>query len=141
MQGLSLCPLLIFKYLGFFSSTAASALALLSVPVQPVTLRLLQPVGISFYTFQIVSYEADVYRGRVKAERHPGIYALFVCFFKIMSLSAEDPEMPSTAASSSSRGCIFSILVSAFSFGKLAISAASSLIDAAVSNADVCRLL
>ena len=78
---LSLCPLLIFKYLGFFSSTAASALALLSVPVQPVTLRLLQPVGISFYTFQIVSYEADVYRGRVKAERHPGIYALFVCFF------------------------------------------------------------
>ena len=78
---LSLCPLLVFKYLGFFSRTLAAGLSLLAIPVQPLTLRLLQPVGISFYTFQTVGYEIDVYRGRVKAERHLGFYALFVAFF------------------------------------------------------------
>lgn len=78
---LSLCPLFVFKYLGFFSGALSAALSPFGLRLQPVTLRLLQPVGISFYTFQTVGYEIDVYRGRVRAERHPGIYALFVCFF------------------------------------------------------------
>lgn len=40
-----------------------------------------QAAGISFYTFQILSYVLDVYRGKEPAEQHPGFYALFVSFF------------------------------------------------------------
>lgn len=43
--------------------------------------RIALPVGISFFTFQTLSYVLDIYRGEGKAERHPGLYALFVCFF------------------------------------------------------------
>ena len=49
--------------------------------MQPITLKLLLPVGISFYTFQTLSYVIDVYRGEVKAERNFGIYAAFISFF------------------------------------------------------------
>lgn len=45
------------------------------------SLKLLLPVGISFYVFQSLSYTIDVYRGDKKAERHPGIFALYVVFF------------------------------------------------------------
>ena len=45
------------------------------------SLNLILPVGISFYTFQTLSYAIDVYRGDVKTERHFGYYALFVVFF------------------------------------------------------------
>ena len=44
-------------------------------------LRLLLPVGCSFYTFQAMSYVFDVYRGTIPAVRHPGHYALFIAFF------------------------------------------------------------
>ncbi len=42
---------------------------------------LVLPLGISYFTFQTLSYIVDVYRGTVKAERHVGIYALFIAFF------------------------------------------------------------
>src|SRR5690606_20764914 len=45
------------------------------------TLEVLLPVGISFYTFQTLSYTIDVYNGRIKPEKHLGIFALFVSFF------------------------------------------------------------
>ena len=78
---LTLLPLFVFKYFNFFSQSVAAALGGLSVPLRPAVLKLAQPVGISFYTFQTVGYEVDVYRGKLRAERHPGLYALFVCFF------------------------------------------------------------
>ena len=49
--------------------------------MQPVTVRILLPAGISFYFFQSMGYLIDVYRGKIKAERHFGYYALFVSFF------------------------------------------------------------
>lgn len=49
--------------------------------LQPVTVSLLLPAGISFYFFQSMGYLIDVYRGKIKAERHFGYYALFVSFF------------------------------------------------------------
>jgi D-alanyl-lipoteichoic acid acyltransferase DltB (MBOAT superfamily) len=55
--------------------------AFFSIHLTPVTLNLLLPVGISFYTFQTLSYVIDVYYGRVQAERHFGIYATFISFF------------------------------------------------------------
>ncbi|MCH5257368.1 MAG: MBOAT family protein [Lachnospiraceae bacterium] len=49
--------------------------------LQPVTLTILLPAGVSFYFFQSIGYLVDVYRGKIRAERHFGYYALFVSFF------------------------------------------------------------
>lgn len=49
--------------------------------MHPITVRILLPAGISFYFFQSMGYLIDVYRGKIKAERHFGYYALFVSFF------------------------------------------------------------
>lgn len=49
--------------------------------MHPLTVRILLPAGISFYFFQSMGYLIDVYRGKIKAERHFGCYALFVSFF------------------------------------------------------------
>lgn len=49
--------------------------------LQPVTLRILLPAGVSFYFFQSMGYLIDVYRGKSRAEHHFGYYALFVSFF------------------------------------------------------------
>lgn len=49
--------------------------------MQPITLRILLPAGISFYFFQSMGYLIDVYRGKISAEKHFGYYALFVSFF------------------------------------------------------------
>lgn len=60
-----------FKYSAFFASLAGLELAL----------RVLLPVGISFYAFQTLSYVIDVYRGKISPERHFGYFALFISFF------------------------------------------------------------
>lgn len=49
--------------------------------MQPLTVRILLPAGISFYFFQSMGYLIDVYRGKIRAEHHFGYYALFVSFF------------------------------------------------------------
>ncbi len=77
----TLACLLIFKYTNFALNSVFKALQLFAVPVQRTTLDLVMPIGISFYTFQMVGYIADVYTGKIKAERHFGQYALFVTFF------------------------------------------------------------
>ena len=79
-----LCCLLIlffFKYFNFMADTFSSLLSLFSITLHPITLNLLLPVGISFYTFQTLGYVIDVYRGRIKAERNIIVYATFVSFF------------------------------------------------------------
>lgn len=73
--------LFLFKYLNWFITMLNEIFLLFRIPVQTGTLSLLLPVGISFYTFQTLSYVIDVYRGDIKAERHFGIYATFVTFF------------------------------------------------------------
>lgn len=73
--------LFVFKYFNFFSEAISDILKSLSIQLNPVTLKLLLPVGISFYTFQTLGYVIDVYRNNVKAERHFGYYAAFISFF------------------------------------------------------------
>ena len=73
--------LFFFKYYDFFSTNVVEFFELFAIRLHPVTLNLLLPVGISFYTFQTLSYVVDVYRGEVKAEKHFGIYATFISFF------------------------------------------------------------
>lgn len=73
--------LFFFKYFNFFSESVTSVLNYFAIPVSPVIIKVILPVGISFYTFQTLGYMIDVYRGNIKAERHFGIYATFISFF------------------------------------------------------------
>ena len=70
-----------FKYFNFFAESFADAFTFLGKSIDPFRLRIILPVGISFYTFQTLSYTIDVYRGRQPAERHFGIFAVYVAFF------------------------------------------------------------
>ncbi len=73
--------LFLFKYYNFFSDSIAIILNKFNLSFQSHFIRLVVPVGISFYIFQIVSYMIDVYRGTKTAERHLGFFALYVSFF------------------------------------------------------------
>ena len=70
-----------FKYFGFFVENVRAALALLQWNVPLPVLHVMLPVGISFYTFQELSYTIDVYRGTIKARRRFVDVATFVAFF------------------------------------------------------------
>ena len=70
-----------FKYFNFFNGAFRNAFQHFNIVYHIPNLRVLLPVGISFYTFQTLSYSIDVYRGERKAERHLGIFALYVAFF------------------------------------------------------------
>lgn len=71
----------IFKYADFALHTLSRITNRLGLGTIDRRLDLLLPVGISFYTFQALSYTIDVYRGNIKAERNIVKYALFVSFF------------------------------------------------------------
>lgn len=70
-----------FKYFDFFVSSAAEMLGWLGVQAHGPTLRVLLPVGISFYTFQAMSYTFDVWRGTLRPVRDPVAFFAFVSFF------------------------------------------------------------
>ena len=80
---LSVCLgiLFFFKYFNFFTDTVRGLLGVFRVKTDPVMLNLILPVGISFYTFQTLSYVIDVYKGVAKAEHNIGKYAAFISFF------------------------------------------------------------
>lgn len=71
----------IFKYFNFFAESLAAAFNSIGVTLHPVTLRLILPVGISFYTFQALSYTIDVYRDKLKATHDPISFFAFISFF------------------------------------------------------------
>ncbi len=74
--------LAVFKYYNFFAANINSSLANLNLGMQALpVLKILLPIGLSFHTFQAMSYTIEVYRGHQKAERHFGIYALYVMFY------------------------------------------------------------
>ena len=70
-----------FKYYNFASANLRAIWAVLGWPYDAPILSMLLPVGLSFHTFQAMSYMIEVYRGRQTAERHFGIFALYVMFF------------------------------------------------------------
>ena len=89
----SLGVLFFFKYFNFVATNVAALLSAFGLSVSDPTLDLILPVGISFYTFQTLSYVIDVYRGSIKAERHFGYYALYVSFFpQLVAGPIERPE-------------------------------------------------
>ncbi len=70
-----------FKYFDFFAESVQRVLSAFGLEVTPIALHLMLPVGISFYTFQSLSYVIDVYRGELAARRSLADFALYVAFF------------------------------------------------------------
>ncbi len=79
--GLSLIVLGIFKYTGFFANSMADLFALMGLKADMPTLRIILPVGVSFYIFQAISYMADVRRGVMRAEPRLSRVGLYIAFF------------------------------------------------------------
>jgi alginate O-acetyltransferase complex protein AlgI len=71
----------IFKYFNFFADSFASMLGVLGFSVNPYSIKVILPVGISFYTFQTLSYSIDVFRRKLKASRNIVNFFAYVSFF------------------------------------------------------------
>lgn len=78
---LNLGFLFTFKYWGWFHETMTAIFGAIGMVYRVPKLDVLLPVGISFYTFQTLSYTIDIYRGKIEPETHFGRFALFVSFF------------------------------------------------------------
>lgn len=73
--------LVVFKYYNFINENITTILTNFGMENLIPFLKILLPIGLSFHTFQAMSYTIEVYRGNQKAERHFGIYALYVMFY------------------------------------------------------------
>jgi len=70
-----------FKYFNFLNDNLVELGHLLEQPIGLKHLSILLPIGLSFHTFQAMSYTIEIYRGNQKAERHFGIFSLYVMFY------------------------------------------------------------
>ena len=70
-----------FKYFNFFTESAIEFLNILGLHPHPMTLNVILPVGISFYTFQTMTYSIDIYRGHIKPTKDPIAFFAYVAFF------------------------------------------------------------
>ncbi|WPU95594.1 MBOAT family O-acyltransferase [Mucilaginibacter sabulilitoris] len=82
--GVNLGFLGFFKYYNFFSVSFAEAVAHLGFRVDPWTIKVILPIGISFYTFHGLSYVIDIYKGRIRPEKSFIEYSVFVSFFPLL---------------------------------------------------------
>ena len=73
--------LMIFKYYGFFANAVAGLLENMGLGTNSLVFQIAMPLGISYYTFKIISYLVDIYKEKIEAEKHFGYYALYVSFF------------------------------------------------------------
>lgn len=71
----------VFKYYNFFVDSFVYVFSSLGISLNPTTLNIILPVGISFYTFQALSYTIDVYKGRVEATKDIVAFFAFISFF------------------------------------------------------------
>lgn len=93
---LGLLPLLYFKYCDFFIAEAANLLG-----TSHTSLRLIMPVGISFFTFRLLSYAIELGRGTIEPEHDPVAFGVYVCFFPtLMAGPIDRPQqlLPQLAA-------------------------------------------
>jgi len=78
---LSLSVLFIFRYTNFVGSTVFAILGIFIKDLTYHPLNLLYPIGVSFYSFKLVSYLVDVYNENAEPEKHLGFFTLYVTFF------------------------------------------------------------
>ena len=100
--------LFFFKYFDFFGDTINPLLESINISYVFPEYSFLLPVGISFYTFQTLSYTIDIYKENREPEYHFGRFALFVSFFPQLNKKTLPEE--------SSRQCPFNSLQSVYSF-------------------------
>lgn len=111
-----------FKYYNFFADSASHLLNFLGLPVSINSLQIILPVGISFYTFQTLSYSIDAYLGKLKPIRNFWDFALFVTFFPqlvagpIVRASTFLPQLltPKNLNDVDVRGCLTLFIVGYF---------------------------
>lgn len=82
--GINLGLLCVLKYFNFFADSFSDFASTLGFNVDAVTLNVILPVGISFYTFHGLSYILDIYNRKIKAERNVVEYSLFVSYFPLL---------------------------------------------------------
>jgi alginate O-acetyltransferase complex protein AlgI len=78
---MNLSVLTVFKYYNFFLDSLKQGLEASGVTVSWTALAVILPIGISFYTFEAISYTVDVYQRRIRAERNLAHFMLFILFF------------------------------------------------------------
>lgn len=71
----------VFKYFDFFSQSTVVLLSAIGLETDPLLLRVILPIGISFYTFQSMAYTIDVYRGKIEPVYDLVVFANYVSFF------------------------------------------------------------
>ncbi|MEA3329279.1 MAG: MBOAT family O-acyltransferase [Nanoarchaeota archaeon] len=79
--GFNLIFLIFFKYFNFISESATELIRFFSIQSDPLLINFILPLGISFYIFQNISYLIDVYAKKIPAEKHLGLFAVYVSFF------------------------------------------------------------
>lgn len=82
--GINLGVLIVFKYFNFFTENISDIVSFFGYHTNTWLLKVILPVGISFYTFHGLSYVIDIYKGRIKPERDFINYSLFVSFFPLL---------------------------------------------------------
>ena len=106
--------LFVFKYFYFFTTNIIGFAGLLGWQLNGPSLSIILPIGLSFHTFQSLSYVVEVYRGRQKAERNFVTYSTFVMFFpQLVAGPIERPQnllhQSMSAMNSTTRGsCLVS---------------------------------
>ena len=89
---LGVALLLFFKYLDFFGQSFAALFTALGLPLSWSTLHILVPVGVSFFTFKLISYVVEIHRERIEPTRDFVQFATFIAFFPtIMSGPIDRP--------------------------------------------------
>lgn len=79
---ISTCGILfVFKYINFFADTVTQLAAFAGFTIRDLRLQIVLPIGLSFHTFQSLSYVIEVYRGQYKAEKSLLLYSTYVMFF------------------------------------------------------------
>tara|TARA_B100001057_G_C22871425_1_gene959101 strand:- start:1962 stop:3407 length:1446 start_codon:yes stop_codon:yes gene_type:complete len=73
--------LFFFKYFIFFSSNTIGLANYIGLKIDPFVLKIILPLGISFFTFQAISYVVDIYRGFIKPEKNFTLFACYITFF------------------------------------------------------------
>ena len=82
--GINLGFLGVFKYYNFFVDSIQDVVSVFGHKIDMWTIKVILPVGISFYTFHGLSYVIDIYKKRIVAERNFINYAVFVCYFPLL---------------------------------------------------------
>ena len=83
-----------FKYLNFFADSIASLFSLLGLHVSWTTLHLVVPIGLSFFTFKLMSYVLDIYNGKIQQEKNIISFANFIAFFPTILSGPIDRPKP-----------------------------------------------